>query len=186
LARFAHVVIVCMGDRFMSLRLPSLQQFFHHQLQRGFHARGLNDPPTVDYVADMLARFTQTSALYAVADASGRPIEHIIDLLIESSERRSRSARQITRHIGEFTLFMSGIFRERVRARGQLNYYRAQGQGAFWRCAATEPNERGARLYRSLGEQFESISNVLDHLRRVQWPLSVRSTDSPLRAFWQA
>ncbi len=81
---------------------------------------------------------------------------------------------------------MSGIFRDRVKARGQLNYYRAHGRGAFWQCAATERSECSAHLYRQLGEQFEPISDILDHLRRVQWPVSSRMGDSPLRAFWQA
>ena len=170
----------------MSVRLPGLQHFFRHQLQRGFHAHGLDAPQSIDYVSDMLTRFAHTRALYAVTDTAGRPIEHIVDMLGLRAERRGAPARQIARHIGEFTLFMSGIFRDRVRERGQLDYYHAQGRGAFCHCAATEPSERGARLYRNLGEQFEPISDVLDHLRRVQWPLAAHTTDSPLRAFWQA
>ena len=170
----------------MNVRLPGLQHFFRHQLQRGFHAHGLDGPQSVDYVADMLTRFCHTRALYAVQDAAGQPIEHIVDLLSLHAERRGAPARQIARHIGEFTLFMSGIFRERVKARGQLNYYHSQGRGAFGHCAATEPSERSARIYRQLGEQFESISDVLDHLRRVQWPISPRAGETPLRAFWQA
>jgi len=170
----------------MNMRLPSLHQFFHHQLQRSFLAHGLDDPPTIDYVAEMLARFAHTRALYAVQDAAGRPVEYIVDMLMLHAGRRGAHARQITRHLGEFTLFMSGVFRDRVAARGQLDYYRAHGRGAFWRCAASEPSERGARTYRHLGEQFGIISDALDHLRRVQWPRAAREIDSPLRAFWQA
>lgn len=166
---------------------PTLHQFFRHQLEHGFHARGLTETSTVDYVSDVLARFAETGALYAIKDADSRPLEHIVDLLAAQSEQgqtaggRSREA-FIVRHIGEYTLFMSGLFRERVKARGELNYYVAHGRQAFWRSADFEPNPRRQRIYRRLYQDFSPISDILDALRRVGFPLTAPATAKHMMA----
>ncbi len=176
------------------MRVPTLYQFFRHQLQRGFHAHGFREPATVDYVSDILTRFAQTRALYALRNAEGRPLEHIVDMLAEHNEAqcvrrghggRARERRAI-RHIGEYTLFMSGLFRERIRARGQLGYYLAHGRTAFWRCADYELNPKQQHLYRRLYYDFGPISDVLDHIRQTQFPLGDTASGNPLAAFWRA
>lgn len=172
------------------MQLPSLQQFFRHQLQQSFNTHGLNGGQTVDYVADVLGRFAYTRLMYAVRDAEGRPMEYIVDMLMalqsDDSTRRN-TARQgtIMRHIGDYTLFMSGLFRERVSARGELDYYMAHGRTAFWRSADYEINPAQRHTFRRLYEDFEPISNVLDYLRRVQLPRE-RNSGNLLGAFWQA
>ncbi|BAU47092.1 hypothetical protein SVA_0511 [Sulfurifustis variabilis] len=172
------------------MRLPTLHQFFRHQLEQGFQARGLGKSEAVDYVSDVLTRFAQTRALYSLRDDEGRPLEHIVDMLTacqQAQEAGSRAAVEssIVRHIGDYTLFMTGLFRERVEARGELDYYTAHGRTAFWRSADFEINPNRRRLYRQLYQDFEPISDILDYLRRVQFPLQARS-ENLLAAFWRA
>jgi hypothetical protein len=155
---------------------PTLYQFFHHQLDRGFAAHGLRAPAEVDYVSDMLTRFTETRALYALRDEDDRPLEHIVDMLAAGraaqDEGRDRArGRTVARHLAEYALFMTGLFRARLKARGQLAYYESQGRTAYWQCADYERHPHNRQLYRRLGHDFGPISDVLDHLRRVQWPL---------------
>lgn len=176
------------------MRLPTLNQFFRHQLQRGFHAHGLTEPATVDYVSELLTRFSQSRALYALHDTAGRPLEYIVDMLQErqwaqSPEQGARNfarERLVTQHIGEYALFMSGLFRERVQARGQLNYYIAQGSSAYWHCADYEPNGNRQRVYRRLYYGFAHISNILNHLRHKQFPMARPANENMLVAFWRA
>ena len=63
------------------MRLPSLYQFFRHQVSHGFHRHGIAEPATVDYVSDILARFAQRRQFHALRDANGRPLEYIVDML---------------------------------------------------------------------------------------------------------
>lgn len=174
------------------MRLPSLQQFFRHQLQHAFRARGLNEPSTTEYVAEVLARFGQTRFFYALRDADGRPLEYIVDMLIawqqaQTGGRADRAReRAVANHIGDYTLFMSGLFRERLAARGELDYYVANGRSAFWRSADYEPNPARRETYRQLYQEFNPISDVLDHLRRVQLPLHGRAgADKVLAGYWR-
>ncbi|MBI3899760.1 MAG: hypothetical protein HY308_15900 [Gammaproteobacteria bacterium] len=170
------------------MRLPTLQQFFRHQLQQSFHDHGLNEAGTVDYVAEVLARFAYTHLLYSLKDTEGRPLEYIVDMLIASQEAKDRRRHgSIVRHIGDYTLFMSGLFRERVAARGELDYYVAHGRNAFWRSADYEANPARRHVYRRLYEEFSPISDVLDYLRRVQLPVKDRAgNDNLLAAYWRA
>lgn len=175
------------------MRVPSLYQFFRHQLQHGFQAHGLKSgPPTVDYVSEVLTRFADTRAAYSLHDDDGRPLEHIVDMLAVWAQTQEQGRARthegvIVRHIGEYTLFMSGLFRERVTARGELEYYVAQGRSAYWRSADYEINPARRQLFRRLYQDFAPISDILDYLRRVQFPLRATGTPhDPLAAYWRA
>ena len=173
---------------------PTLYQFFRHQLQHGFHVHGFTEPCTVDYISEVLTRFSQTRRLYPVFDAEGRPLERIVDFLAtsrltqdcNSGTMNYTQGKFIIRHIGEYALFMSGIFRERLEAHGQLNYFLAHGRSAFWRSADYESDKRRREVYRRLYYHFEPISNILDYVRRVQFPLTVPATaENMLATFWR-
>lgn len=176
------------------MRPPSLQQFFRHQLQQGYRDHGLSEAGTIEYVSDMLARFAHSRAFHALRDADGRPLEYIVDMLASWQQAQSglrgrrdlARERTVIRHIGDYTLFMSGLFRERLRARGELKYYVEHGRSAFWRSADFEPNPARRHTYHQLSENFNPISDLLNYLRRVQLPLSGRTASSdPLAAYWR-
>lgn len=156
---------------------PSLYQFFRRHVHQAFGEEGLNEPATIDYVSDVLARFAHTPALYAIRDANDVPIEHIAQMLVEwqrAGEDRRDLSRQalIVRHVGEYSLFMSGLFRERLRARGQLNYYLDHGRSAYWQTADIEPNPRRSSVFRKLYYTLDRVCDSLDKLRRERLPLS--------------
>lgn len=173
--------------------VPSLYQFFRRHIQQGFRERGLAEPATVDYVSDMLARFTDTAALYAIRDDRGVPLEHIAKLLVEArrtegdDDSRPNPSRHafILRHVGEYTLFMSGLFRERVQARGQLSYYMDHGRSAYSQTANFEVNPRRAQVFRNLYSNFERVSGALDYIRRVKFPMNAAASDTPLAPLWR-
>lgn len=160
------------------MRLPTLQQFFRRQVRHGFGKHGLAEPATVDYVTDVLTRFAHTRSLYAVQDRQGRPLDRITDLMAEwhgpgpdDSPDRHRQA-SVARHIGEYTLFMSGLFRDRLRSRGELDYYMANGRNAFLHCSYYELNPTRQNVFRGLHFNFRQIANALDHMVRLQFPFS--------------
>jgi hypothetical protein len=174
------------------MRIPTLYQFFRHQLGSGFAARGLSEPATVDYVSDVLTRFAQTRSLYAIADKHGRALEHVVDFLAaafgDDDTQRTDRARQrsVLRHLGEYTLFMSGLFRERLKARGELNYYLAQGASAYAHCADVEPQSGRRAVFRRLHGNFTRVADSLDDIRRSRLPLSLSPTsDNMVVALWR-
>ncbi len=173
---------------------PNLYQFFQRQVQQAFGAQGLDQPGTVEYVSEVLTRFADASELYALRDTNGAPLEYIAQMLCEREKAEGDGARgdrsrqvSITRHVGEYTLFMSGIFRERVEKAGRLKYYLEHGRSAYWQSADFEINPKRAQVFRRLYFNLEKISNALDYIRRVQLPLDIERPErnTPLVAVWR-
>lgn len=153
---------------------PSLHQFFYRQIQHDFNNHGLDEPDTIHYISDVLTRFAQTEKLYLLRDNDNKPLEHLVDMqaarheALGSEHGRVNRVRehQILRHIGEYSLFMSGLFKQRLESRGQLDYYIANGSSAFWYCADHEHDgSTRYRLFRRLYYNFSHIVSALDRIR---------------------
>ena len=91
--------------------------------------------------------------------------------------------RAFHRYVGDFALFMSGLFRPFVERGGFLGYYLAEGAHAYARVAAlSEGIARGDRLlYGELATRFEHYAGALDYLRKVRFP-GLAGAD-PVKAF---
>lgn len=174
--------------------IPGLYPFFHRHLQQGFSEYGLDQPALVDYVSDLLTRFARVNNLYALRDADGRPIETMAGFLLaqEDAANHPPTARApmreslVLRHMADYALFMSGLFRERLKHRGQISYYREHGSSAFARCARLETNPNRARLLHRMGHDFEPISDALDVVWHRRLPFAATGNTSPLTALWHS
>jgi len=167
---------------------PTLYQFFHRHIQHGFKRAGLAEPTTVAYVSDLLVRFARTDALYPLSDKEERPLTTLVQFLTEqrAAQKEDRAREMIiVRHLAEYTLFMSGFFRDRLRARGQLSYYTDHGVSAFGQTAGLERNTGKARVYWRLQHNFARIAEAVDDIRRRQLPLEGEPLDTPLTALWR-
>ena len=177
------------------MSLPNLKQFFSRQLQRGFQNFQI-EPATVDYISDVLSRFAETRSMYAIQNSNGETLERIADLLMEYCRTQGwedlapnrQREELIARHIGEYALFMSGLFRERLQSRGELSYYIDHGSTAYARCAdfAYQPAQK--KIFVRLYYNFSTICNVLDEVRWRQLPLNPAKAngDTFIAALWQA
>lgn len=174
--------------------IPGLYPFFHRHLQQGFGEYGLDQPALVDYVSDLLTRFARVNNLYALRDADGRPIETMAGFLLAhegvtsdpSAARAPVRESLVLRHMADYALFMSGLFRERLKHRGQIGYYREHGRSAFARCARLELNPNRARLLHRMGHDFEPITDALDGVWHRRLPFATPGASSPLAALWHA
>lgn len=73
---------------------------------------GVVDPPLVDYVTGLLNRFLSTDSIYSVRGVKGERLTQVADMLAEAEARRGQAKRTLHRHIGDFTLFWTGVFPE--------------------------------------------------------------------------
>src|SRR4029453_19176037 len=102
------------------IRAVELRAFFDRALRASFHDLALGNDPASPYLADLLTRFARTENLYPRGVTLPR-LETVVDMLLETETvwedaQHFRPEHEVTvsRHIGDFTLFMTGIFRERV------------------------------------------------------------------------
>jgi hypothetical protein len=137
---------------------------------------GLADPPLIDYLSDMLVRFVRLDAIFKVRDVMGRRLEEVADMLMEAEQREANPQREIHRHIGDFTLFWTGVYPEALRRlrgfdrKDALLDYQQQGKRSYY-IASTfrdEPYEHEAPVLRRLSSEFELCSDGLMQVRR-EW-----------------
>lgn len=139
---------------------------------------GVADPPLIDYLSELLARFLHCDALHRLRSSQGKPLTEVADMMLEASALppEGRTTREVHRHIGDFTLFWTGVFPEsveRLRARGskdQLIDYRAQGKRSYYIAStfADEPYRDEAPVLRRLSDEFELFAYGLNQVRR-EW-----------------
>jgi hypothetical protein len=168
-------------------RATAIRRFFMGLTEYAFHARlGVADPPLVDYIAELLVRFVRSDELYPVRSVRGQRLVQVADMLAEAQHREGPARRQVHRHIGDFTLFWTGVYPEvvdgmRRGSKDALIDYQQQGKRAYW-IASTIPVEREtdpADVLKRLSEQFDLCVYGLGEVRR-QWEQQGGETDAPL------
>src|SRR5947207_2132909 len=126
---------------------------------------GLADPTLTDYLSHLLARFLHFDAVYRLRDATGRRLNEVVEMVLEAEKLppEGRTRREVHRHIGDFTLFWTGVYPEALQrlrsalSRDHLIDWCEQGKRSYW-IASTfedEPFQEEAPILRRLSEQFE-------------------------------
>jgi hypothetical protein len=137
---------------------------------------GVADPPLIDYVSELLTRFTHFGAVYRLQGPGGRPLTEVAEMVMEAEEipPEGRTRREYHRHIGDFTLFWTGLFPEAVRRqesgwnRDSFVSYTLQGKRSYLIAGSFEDDahrEESAVLKR-LGSEFELCAVGLNRVRR--------------------
>lgn len=155
-----------------------LRRFFDRAIRASFHDLALDDPPAAAYLTDLLTRFARTEQLYPRGVAVPR-LETVVDMLLEiqgawlGQDEHFRPEREleVRRHIGDYTLFMTGIFPERVERVSSTGYYIAQGKRAYHFVSehARARASGSGPAYRRLADHFETYAGALDYARRVHF-----------------
>lgn len=163
------VAVVSGSDSLRNLFAALTEQTFQVEL-------GIADPPLTDYLVDMLMRFLRFDAVFRVRDDLGRRLATVADMLAEAELRDGLPQREVHRHIGDFTLFWTGVFPEALtRLQGPMNKdqlldYAQQGKRSYAMAATLtdEPHQLEATVMRRLSDEFELCSMGLRQVRR-EW-----------------
>lgn len=139
---------------------------------------GMADPPLTDYLSEMLSRFIAMDAIYRLKDARGKRLEEVVEMLLEAEALppEGRTHREYHRHIGDFTLFWTGVYPEALRklrsalTRDSFLDYCEQGKRSYYIASQfdDEPFREQSSVLRRLSEGFELIAYGLNQVRR-EW-----------------
>jgi hypothetical protein len=137
---------------------------------------GVADPQLTDYLSGLLSRFVHVDAIWRLRDARGRRLEEVAEMMIEAEALpEGRTRREVHRHIGDFTLFWTGVYPEALRrlptvlTRDHFIDYCAQGKRSYWIASTFEedPYRQEAPVLRRLSEEFELCAYGLNQVRRI-------------------
>jgi aminopeptidase N len=139
---------------------------------------GVADPLLTDYLSGLLSRFIHIDAIFRLKNAQGKALEEVAEMMIEAEALppEGRTAREVHRHIGDFTLFWTGVYPESLQklrhalSKDQFIDYCEQGKRSYY-IASTfeqEPYREEAPVLRRLSSEFELCAYGLNQVRR-EW-----------------
>lgn len=155
--------------------MGALDRFFSGLNEFIFHSKlGVADVQLIDYVNDLMMRFVRIESLHNVRRSNGRPVTEVFQMLCEAEKRIGLARREVHRHIGDFTLFWSGMYPESLRREKPdskadwFKDYCRQGKRAYAIAAQIEGGEDrpSCDLLNRLSEQFELCAYGLREVRR--------------------
>ena len=137
---------------------------------------GVADPPLVDYLVDMLVRFVRIDALHCIRNSEGKRLDEVAEMLAEAEERTARPQREVYRHIGDITLFWTGVYPESlprlqsIERKDHLIDYFEHGKRSYFIASTfeVEPYEDEAPILRRLSRNFELCTFGLSRVR-AEW-----------------
>jgi hypothetical protein len=152
------------------LRISS--QFYFYILARHVlqHA-GIGDRKLCDYVGSLLETFSRASQLHRPDQIENQAHEYISDMLIALQRMTREQAFLLRAHIGNYSLFISGIFHESAQRRHErggpnLRFYEEIGRTNYQMVASHETARRCelSDVFENLAEQFRGVRLALNDL----------------------
>ncbi|MCP5002799.1 MAG: hypothetical protein GY941_02445 [Planctomycetes bacterium] len=135
----------------------------------------LEDTDVSNYIANMLVKFSESSQLFKVREGEKESNQYIVDMITDSLKSDSRRRFSIYCHIGNYTLFLTGMFSEYIKHRFEYRrrlvdrqYYIDFGKTyyalASKHTSAKKGNMSDTFLQLSMG--FEVVAHVLHFMNR--------------------
>jgi hypothetical protein len=152
----------------------SLRRIFAAATEHTFEVDlGVADPPLIEYLVDLLIRFVRMDAIFKVRNTLGRRLEDVAEMMLEAEQRQANPRREIYRHIGDFTLFWTGVYPEALSQmkapdrRDHLVDYFQQGKRSYYLASTFDqkPYDQEAPILRRLSDEFELCTYGLNRVR---------------------
>ena len=136
-----------------------IRPLFRALTERGMAQTNVRDEETVRYISNLLTEFVRTEDMYRVRDDQGRRLEYLADLIALADEATDADIRRDHyKHLGDLTLFMLGLFPERLNRPRRIDtagYYVQVGRRSYNAVADLEWSRSDPAVYRKLSDQFE-------------------------------
>ena len=146
--------------------------YFYVLVRHVFKRSGIENSVVADYVAEVLAEYSRLENTRCVVPGRPEPLGYFFEMLAVAQTADDHTGFYIRTHIGNHSLFLSGIFPERIRYRAEykgapdLKYYEELGRTNY-RVAS---DHRLARRYDlaavldTLADRFRATRLALNEL----------------------
>ena len=173
--------------------------YFYILVRNVFRRSDIQDRTVADYVAEVLAEFVLAERSRCLVPGQANPLDYFFEMLGALRTADERTSFYIRVHMGNYSLFLSGVFPDRIRFRAEargfpdLKYYEEVGRTQY-RVASDHRlahryelnnilstlaerfgttrvalNDLADRLF-SLGDPDYSLEALLDPKRRLRIP----------------
>ena len=166
--------------------------YFYILVRQVFRRSDIQDRSVADYVAEVLTEFARTERSRCVVPGQTNPLDYFFEMLAALQKADDRTSFFIRVHIGNHSLFLSGVFPDRIRFRAEargfpdLKYYEGLGRTHFRMASDHRLAQRYevAKIFSTLSERFETtrlaLNDIADRL------FSIGDTDYSLETLLNA
>jgi hypothetical protein len=146
-------------------------QFYFYVLARHvLQQAGIRDRKLCDYVGSLLETFSRVNQLRA-PDKIDNPHEYISDMLIALTRATPEQTFLLRAHVGNYSLFISGIFHENTQHRSlrgapDIEFYEQVGRTNYQLLASHETSRRCelTDVFAGLADRFRDVRLALNEL----------------------
>lgn len=180
---------------------PSAPLFLYVAVRHTLRSVGIDDAELSDYLAALLLEFGMRDRAYRIAPSDDAVYYYVTDIVADLEADPGRRGLLLRAHLGNFSLWLSGVFPDRITAREaraggpSLEYYEQIGARGF-RLAADHALAREWRLsdlYALAADQFDrlrvGLNRLSDHVffRNLSSPdRLMRQVEDEMRLFGEA
>src|SRR5438874_2766390 len=156
--------------------------YFYILIRHVFRRSDIQDRAVADYVAEVLTEFSRTERARCVVPGQSNPLDYLFEMLTALRTADDRTSFQIRVHIGNHSLFLAGVFPERIRSRAEargfpdLKYYEGLGRANYRMASDHRLARRLAmeKVLNTLAERFETtriaLKDISDRLFSISEP----------------
>jgi hypothetical protein len=165
--------------------------YFYVLVRHVLRRAGIEDRQVADYVAEVLCEFSRTERGRCTVPGGQGALEYLFEMLaaLETADERTRFC--LRAHIGNHSLFLAGVFPERIRFRAEnrgfpdLRYYEAVGRTSFRAASDHRLADRYALapIFSTLAERFQEARLALNDV--AQRLFSLGDPDYPLETLFR-
>lgn len=169
----------------------SPQLIFYVMVRRTLLDSGLDNPVVADYIAALLIDFAAGGRAYRIAPYDDVTYHYLVDLIADLEEETSERRRFLLQvHLGNFSLWLSGLFPDYVVAhverRGApgFSYYEDLGATGYRMASTCELAGQFdlASVYIEVADGFRAVRRALNRVSdRYFFPRPVSPVDRLLR-----
>ncbi len=153
----------------------SLKSFFLDLTNRSLGQLGIGGGREADYLAEVLADFGVGRPWLPRHGDEARQFVRMANAMIDRIGREGDDdatafliERAFRKHIGDFTLFMSGIFRRFIEHNGLLDSYFETGSRSYAHLSRIDEamSRDDFKIFDELSRGFERYSGAIDYMRK--------------------
>jgi len=131
---------------------------------------GVESRILADYVTALILEFGREDRAHRISESDDREYDYLVDIMNDMLAADGRRAFLLRTHMGNFALWLSGLFPDYVTSRGHrrggpgLDYYEEMGETGY-RMAAEDPHARAKSLsdvYREVADRFRDVRRGLN------------------------
>ena len=146
--------------------------YFYILVRHVFRRSGIHDRPVADYVAEVLTEFARAERARCVVPGQANPLDYFFEMLSALQSADDRTSFYLRAHIGDYSLFLSGVFPDRIRFRAEargfpdVKYYDALGRTHYRAASDHRLAQRYelSTIFNILSERFETTRLALNDI----------------------